>query len=256
MAGVRLTWLGQAGFLIEATGQRLLIDPFFSDYEARRYAARTEGVSEQIDWLLATHEHLDHFDTEYLSTLASASAQVRVCVPAPMQAMAERVVPPERIRLVQPGDKIDLAGGLSLEVTPAVHGVTVEDGYSTGGDSGAARFVGYILRGGGPSLYHSGDTLVTDGLLNALAGRQIEVALLPINGRSYFRETAGLVGNMDVRDAVGLAERIGCRTLVPMHWDMFVGNTERPGAVLDVVDDLARQFHVVYPARFVPFTLA
>ena len=32
-----LTWLGQAGFLIEAGGARLLIDPFFGEHEARRY---------------------------------------------------------------------------------------------------------------------------------------------------------------------------------------------------------------------------
>ena len=32
-----LTWLGQSGFLIESAGERLLIDPFFSEHEGRMY---------------------------------------------------------------------------------------------------------------------------------------------------------------------------------------------------------------------------
>ena len=34
-----LTWLGQSGFLIESAGERLLIDPFFSEHEGRMYPA-------------------------------------------------------------------------------------------------------------------------------------------------------------------------------------------------------------------------
>ena len=122
--------------------------------------------------------------------------------------------------------------------------------------SGQPRFVGYVLSTGDVSIYHSGDTLVKSELLHELSSRAVDVALLPINGRDYFREEAGLVGNMGVREAVQLAVRTGIRTLVPMHWDLFAGNTERPGAVLDEVVATGGDIHVLTLARFKPYRLA
>jgi L-ascorbate 6-phosphate lactonase len=70
-------------------------------------------------------------------------------------------------------------------------------------------------------------------VIEALEDKQIDIALVPINGRDYFREEQGIVGNLDYREAVQLVRRIGARTLVPIHWDGFAGNTERPGTVVD-----------------------
>jgi L-ascorbate metabolism protein UlaG (beta-lactamase superfamily) len=52
----------------------------------------------------------------------------------------------------------------------------------------------------------------------------IEIAVLPVNERNYYRDRRGIVGNMSIREAFGLAEEIGARTLVPVHWDMFAPN--------------------------------
>ena len=111
------------------------------------------------------------------------------------------------------------------------------------------------MRGSTVSVYHSGDTLVTDGLREAIAALPpIDVALLPINGRDFYREALGFVGNMDGREAVRLAEESAIRLLVPMHWDLFAGNTVPPGRA---VDEAARTptLHVLTLARFVPFPL-
>lgn len=252
-----LTWLGQAGFVLELGRSRVLIDPFLSDYESRRYPAGL-AASElgQVDWLLSTHEHLDHFDVAWIPALLEHSPHLRVVAPSAMKQLAASVAGAERLTLVEPGHTLELAEGCSLEVVPAAHGVTVEAGYTDGSGPEGVQFVGYILRTATLGVYHSGDTLVTDAVLGALEGRSIDIALLPINGRSYFRERVGLVGNMSAREAVGLANRLGCRIVVPMHWDMFEGNTERPGAFVDEVDDLTARFHTVIPTRFAPIALA
>ena len=55
------------------------------------------------------------------------------------------------------------------------------------------------------------------------------VALLPINGRDFYRETdRNLVGNMDSREAARLASDIGAQVLVPMHWELFPHNRGFP----------------------------
>ena len=58
-----LTWLGQAGFLVEAGGARLLVDPFFSEHEGGMFPPPPIDVfGARIDRVLVTHEHLDHLD--------------------------------------------------------------------------------------------------------------------------------------------------------------------------------------------------
>ena len=112
-------------------------------------------------------------------------------------------------------------------MVPAVHALHPGDGYSQGGDP--PRFVGYVLELEGVAIYHAGDTIATDEVLAGLDGVTVDVALLPVNGRTYFREREELAGNLGPRDAVALAAHCGARMLVPIHWDLMEGNTERGG---------------------------
>jgi L-ascorbate 6-phosphate lactonase len=255
--GLELTWLGQSGFALFNGGTRVLIDPFLSEDPLRTRAAPDPAtVANGIDWLLVTHEHGDHLDTGFLKVLLQRSPALRVMLPRPLVGALDGLCPPERVHGVSLGERIELAPHVSLEVMPAFHAVEVADGYDNGARGGTSpRFVGYLLSFGGLLIYHAGDTLVTAELIDALSGRFVDVALLPINGRDYFREEAGLVGNMNVREAVMLAERVGVSTLVPMHWDLIEGNTERPGAVLDEVVAGDGRVHVLALAPLLPYRL-
>ena len=249
---MRLTWLGQAGFKVETGGRCLLVDPWLSAHELRAIPIPPlELVTAGIDWLLVTHEHLDHLDLPFLPQLLASSPDVQVVVPEPIAPLLDGIVAGERVHTVLPHDTVDL-DGLTVRVVPAVHGVTMEDAYGDGSAiDGCPRFVGYVLESS-PRVYCAGDTLVYDELACVLAGLSVDVALLPINGRDPERESRGIIGNMDAAEAVGLALRIGASTLVPYHWDGFVGNTVAPGSAADAA---AGRLHVVVPARCSPFTL-
>jgi L-ascorbate 6-phosphate lactonase len=254
---VELIWLGQAGYRVRVGATRVLIDPFLSEHEARLFPPPdlTE-IGGPIDWVLVTHEHLDHLDISFLERLVLHFPDVRLVIPEPIADQLGDVIEASHVMAVQPEDIVELDGELRVEVVAAYHGREVADGYTDGSHiDGRVRFVGYILRTPAISIYHSGDTIVTDALLATLQSKSLDVALLPINGRDYFREEAGLVGNMNYREAVELALRSGVRILVPMHWDLFAGNTERPGAAVDVLAAQGAPMHVLNLARLVPFRL-
>jgi L-ascorbate metabolism protein UlaG (beta-lactamase superfamily) len=90
------------------------------------------------------------------------------------------------------------------------------------------QFVGYVVRCGPWTIYHSGDTLVYDGLAERLRPLGVDVALLPINGRAPERRVAG---NMNAQEAAALAHAIGVRTVIPCHYDMFTFNTADPAGL-------------------------
>src|SRR5213592_4239603 len=138
-----LTWLGQSGFLVESAGERLLIDPFFSEHEDRTYPPPPiDQLGADIDRLLVTHEHIDHLDSEALPQIAARSPRLEVVAPAPIAG--------DSFTGVRPGDRLEAAGG-TITVVPAIHAVHPADGYSTGG----GRFVGYVLELDGVAIYHA-----------------------------------------------------------------------------------------------------
>jgi L-ascorbate metabolism protein UlaG (beta-lactamase superfamily) len=253
MAARRLTWLGQAGFRLELDGICVVVDPWTSPHELRLIPPPPLALAaEGVDWVLVTHEHVDHLDLPLLPVVLERSPSVRFVVPAPVVPQVEDVVPSDRLVGVWPGDRLDL-GGVEATVLPAIHGVTVADAYGDGSSLGEGpRFVGYALGGSRP-LYHAGDSIVTDALVDALAPLGVGVALLPINGRDEERESRGIIGNMDAAEAVELALAVGASVLAPYHWDGFAGNTVPPGSAADAADG---RLHVIVPARWAPVELA
>lgn len=247
MADRRVTWLGQAGFRLDLEDGSFVVDPWVSPHENRLIPAPPlELAADGVTALLITHEHFDHLDLDFLPTFLERSPAASVVLPEALVGLVEDLVPGSQIGSVNPHDVVEV-GGVEVDVVPAIHGVTMDDAYGDGSSlGGRPRFVGYAFRGH-PSVYVAGDTIVTDGVTDALARLGIDVALLPINGRDAAREARGIVGNMDAGEAVELALTIGARRLIPYHWDGFAGNTVSPGSVVDAA---AARIEVLVPARF------
>lgn len=243
----RLTWLGQAGFRLDVEGVSFVVDPWITPHDDRLIPPPPLALAaDEIDVVLVTHEHFDHLDLPFLPVVLERSPAARVVLPAPLVPFVEPVVPASQIVAVRPFDTLEL-GGLEVHVVPAFHGVTMEDAYGDGSAVGGhPRFVGYVLVGA-QRIYHAGDTIITNDLTSALDALNVDVALLPINGRDATREARGIVGNMNAAEAVDLALRIHATRLVPYHWDGFAGNTVAPGTAADAAD---ARIHVIVPARF------
>jgi L-ascorbate metabolism protein UlaG (beta-lactamase superfamily) len=109
-------------------------------------------------------------------------------------------------------------------------------------EKGRCRFLGYVARVNGTSIYHSGDTLWHEGLVSALAPLRPDVALVPINGNRLERRVAG---NLDGREAATLAHEIGATIAVPHHFDMFEFNTAPPEAFEACCRELGQKYRTL-----------
>ncbi len=255
---VAVAWLGQAGFLLRSDRTTALVDPFLSPWEGRSYESslRPERV-EDVDLVLCTHEHVDHFDATSAPAIAAASPRAVFVVPTPIVDMVtEAGIARERVVGAQPGTPLELAG-VTVEPVPAKHGVTMEDAYGFGEDfsGGLVRFLGYVLAIGGLRVYHAGDTIHYAGMEATLADASVDVALLPINGRGPEREARGIVGNLSERKAVWLAGALGADLVIPMHHDLFPRNRGYPARLVESVERDYPGVHVLVPTREAPFVL-
>lgn len=146
-------------------------------------------------------------------------------------------IPRDRVIGAQPREPLEL-GGVRVNPVPAKHGVDMSDAYTFGEQlsGGLVRYLGYVIELGGVRAYHAGDCIPYDDQTTIVAAFQPDLALLPINGRDFFRETErNLVGNMDLREAVRLATDIGAHALVPMHWELLPHNLGFPGDLMTFV---------------------
>ncbi|HET6507972.1 MAG TPA: MBL fold metallo-hydrolase [Baekduia sp.] len=256
---VRLWWCGQHSHVLRGAGATVFVDPFLTPSPSRLVppAFRLEEVT-RLDAIAVTHEHWDHFDPEFVRAALERFPDAVAVLPTPLaDAFRDSTSAWARVIGAQPGTPVELPG-VVLHPIPAVHGVDVSDAYDDGRalSDGLVRYLGYVIELDGVSVYHAGDTLVFDELIDALAPFHLDVALLPINGRDYYRERRNLVGNMDPREAAQLAADLRVDLLIPTHYDMFIDNLGYPGHLVDVVTRRHRGLSVAVLSTERPFTFA
>lgn len=228
----RIWWLGQSGFLFSTQAATILLDPYLSDSLSRKYATTdkphtriTERVIAPerltgIDVITSSHNHTDHLDAETLLPLLGANPCAALLIPR-----ANRTFVLDRLGKIS-STIADIDAGERIKIAGAeFHGVAAAHNTVERDEHGCCRFLGYVVRVAGKTIYHSGDTLMHDGLAAALAPFRPDVALVPINGNKLERRVAG---NLDGREAAQLSHDIHAGLAIPHHFDMFEFNTDSP----------------------------
>ncbi len=87
---------------------------------------------------------------------------------------------------------------------------------------GKPECYGYVVDTPAGAIFHAGDAVLTEKLANDLLGlhKHFKMLMLPINGRGR----PGIIGNMNIDEAISLALNIQPDYLVPTHWDLFKEN--------------------------------
>lgn len=249
---IKIYPLGQVGYLWEFVGERIVIDPYLGDSVAeqfgealrRRYQPTLSAQEcSDVAWILLTHAHLDHTDPASLKAILAVSPRARVAAPADCLPVLQSIgLPASRLHIVDAGEKWPLSAKVEILAIPAAHTALDRD------DAGRCRYLGYHLTFDGLCFYHAGDTVPHEAIFTALRDLRVDYAFLPVNERNYFRDLAGIVGNMTPREAFALAEQIGARVMVPTHWDLFGPNSTSPWEVEALHDALKPAFRL----RFMP----
>jgi L-ascorbate metabolism protein UlaG (beta-lactamase superfamily)/glycosyltransferase involved in cell wall biosynthesis len=173
------------------------------------------------DLVFITHEHLDHCDPLTLPEIHKSAPKAKFIGPYPVvDKLITWGISKDSIILATTDLRNQYKDEFEWQVMPAAHPNRVRN------SEGYDAFVGYLIDWQGHKIYHSGDTSITDEILHAaIKVRPIHTAILPVNERNFFKERRGIIGNMTLREAFTFAEEMGANNLIPIHWDMFAGNS-------------------------------
>ncbi|HCW07506.1 MAG TPA: hypothetical protein DGG95_09105 [Cytophagales bacterium] len=224
-----LWWLGQSGYLLQWKGKRVLIDPYLSDSLTKKYLTTDKphtrmselvvdpSLLKNIFLVSSSHNHTDHLDADTLIPILKNNPEIEFIIPeANRKFVAERVKCDAVFPIGLNDSQAISIGDFTFYGIPAKHNEIERD------ERGNCKFMGYIIEFGNKKIYHSGDTLLFDGMIDILKPFALDVAILPINGNKPERKVAG---NLDCAEAAALGKAIHAKLVIPCHYDMFTFNT-------------------------------
>jgi L-ascorbate metabolism protein UlaG (beta-lactamase superfamily) len=190
--------------------------------------------ADNADAVLLTHDHADHTDPDTLLPMAEASTEAPLAGPhTSRDRLVETGLDAERFMVPAVRETFEVAGAM-ITVIPSAH-----TGLEHNSERGYPYF-GYIIEWNGVTVYHAGDTVIYDGLIENLSKWDINVAFIPINGRDWFRTSQGIIGNTNIGEAAKLAEELDIDVIVPTHYDLIAANAVDPGHFVSQLYQLNR----------------
>lgn len=233
-----LTFIGHSSFFAQMGGANVVFDPIFTRWlfvlkRLRRPGLRVRDLP-AIDVVLVSHAHFDHLHRPSLRAIVRNNRRRRAAPPV--------IVVPRHV-----GDLVSDLGfrqvvemdtwqehrvaGLTITHTPSRHwGARIIRDMHRG-------FGGYVVRGGGASLYHAGDTAYFDGFRDIGERLAPEIALLPIGAYhpASFRNV-----HTNPEDAVQAFLDLDAQWLVPMHYGTFRLSHEPMDEPVQFLEGVAR----------------
>ena len=207
---LHLFYVGQAGYILKnSKGETLSIDLYLSDcverveqnMGVRRLLPKILSEDEiELDYIITTHPHLDHFDIDSVPLLMKDTKSKLLASVNCEQYEKEFKMDGSRITYVKPGDT-KTAGDYTIHFVNCDHG------------TGAPDAVGVIIEVDGKRIYMAGDTcLRLDRVPEYKQFGEIDVLIGPING-AY--------GNMNEEDFAKFSKAITPKLTIPCHYGMF-----------------------------------
>ncbi len=196
---MKIVYHGHSCVQLISEGKSLLIDPFLRGNPI----AVTKPEDIRTDYILLTHAHTDHIlDAE---PIAKANDATVVAIFELAQYMSWKQLKTIGMNM---GGTVDLEFA-KAKLIQAFHssGIMLEEGKIIyGGMPG-----GFIIRMGGLTVLHAGDTSLFSDMKMIGDRHNIDIAFIPI-GDHY---------TMGPDDALQAAEWYGAKLVVPVHYNTF-----------------------------------
>ena len=253
VAGLRVTAIGHASFLVQLAGLNMLVDPVWSN-RAGPFGvlgpkrANPPGVTlaamPPIDVVLITHNHYDHLDLGTLRKLWHRH-RPRFVTPLGNDVIIRRVADGADITALDWGQSTQLAPDITAHLRPCRH-------WSARGlrDRRMALWGAFVLTSPAGVIYHIGDTGFGDGAIFPAIPAEFgppDLAILPIG--AYEPRWFMAAQHMNPDEAVRAFIACQARSAIGHHWGTFQLTNEAIDAPpLALAAALAE--HDIAPERF------
>ena len=200
---MKVTFLGQAGLLLQTDSCTVMIDPYLSDSvekvnpaNYRRVPVDPRFFDIRPDVMIFTHNHLDHYDPETAPVFFKKYRGMTVLAPASVGNTARQEAPGHNYVLFDRHTQWT-ERGVRFSAVKAAH----SDPFA----------IGVVIKAENRNFYITGDTLYNKEIFPDLP-ETIHYIFLPVNG---------VGNNMNMCDAARFAADAEAKCAVPLHYGLF-----------------------------------
>lgn len=234
--GLHVAWLGHSTTLLKIDGFTIITDPVFSDRAGVNLGVTTLGVKRlvapaleiselpEVDLILLSHAHMDHFDLPSLRRLESRQVDV---VTASQTSDLLRV---SKYKTVS-----ELKWGEVRQVGPAtVRGLEVNHWGARVRTDTFRGYSGYLLQVGRYRVLFAGDTANTDKLRGVADSRSVDLAIMPIGAYNPW-----IHYHCNPEQAWRMTQEARAEHVLPIHHSTFLLSREPMSEPLERFQDAA-----------------
>ena len=208
-----LTFAGQAGFILQTkAGYRVGIDLYLSDccnrYEGlkRLMPYIFQPTELDLDLLIATHAHYDHFDPDSITLIMNNNKTKLLCAYDCLAEAEKLNLEQSRIIYLKEEDVFENTD-VKIKAIPCDHGDETPEA------------IGLLIEVDGKRIYVAGDTCFREDILNRSDLKNADVFIMPINGA---------FGNLNETEGAKAAGIISAKLTVPCHFWNFAEHFGNP----------------------------
>lgn len=217
-----VAWLGHAGFLINFYGTKILVDPaFYEKIGLTPVGNFTIGVKRvvsspitaaqigKVDLIICSHAHTDHFDYPSLRDMQSPTTSI---ITAKGTQYLWEGMNFKTIEELNWGGETAYPDGLKVKAIEGQHwGARLPWNKEMEANS-------LLLSKNGVNIFFGADTGYTEKIQQQLREVDIELAIMGIGAYSPKSFEAK---HATPEQAIRMAEEIGAKKILPMHWGTF-----------------------------------
>lgn len=215
-----INFIVQAGFVLKTKKCTTMgVDLYLTDCVERfdgfkRLSPKIMSPETPLDYIVATHWHLDHFDIDAMPLLLSNRNTRLLCTEDCKKHIYNLGLDEKRITYIKVGDSIKCSD------------ITVNAVFCDHGE-GAPLAVGLVLETDGFKIYLAGDTsLRLDKAPEVAKHGPFDIMMAPINGA---------FGNLNESENVKLCEFHRPKLSIPCHYWTFAEQHGDPGLWIDLM---------------------
>lgn len=220
-SGLRITWMGHSGILIEIDGKRLLTDPVWSDRASflqsmgpKRFFPAPIALTDlpKLDGIIISHDHYDHFDMATMKYFASVDVPF-YCSLGVGQYLEKWGVAKSRITEMDWGDVANIGTDMTITSAPTRHfsgrGITHRN---------ETLWASFVIKGPQHNIYYGADSGWFDGFADiGEAYGPFDLTMLEIG--AYGKHWPDI--HMGPLSAANAHVALKGKVMMPIHWGTF-----------------------------------
>ena len=236
---LKIGYLGQSGYVLKKNNFTILIDPYLSNFiedsnglndkRMKRNFPPTVSPEEinSVDIVLCTHGHHDHMDPW---TLENIKPIFKLYCSETAYNNNLVILPKNQLKFIDRFKSINFG---EFQITPfaAAH-------YHKADLNGNPDCLSFLITIGDIKLFFWGDGILYDEIIDNLSMHHFNMFFAPINGRDWFREKDGIIGNINSRELAEICSKLNIDYVVPNHYDMFDYNSEIPSHFINYLQKI------------------